>query len=499
MKTQPNVIIIYADDLGYGDLSCYGAEDIHTPNIDRLAEEGIRFQNAYSTSAVCTPARYSLMTGQYPFRNPDTFILPGNAKCIIDPDTMTLPRVFRQAGYRTGVVGKWHLGLGDGNIDWNGEISRTPNDVGFDESFIFPGTADRVPCVYVRNRRVEGLDEADPIEVSYEAECPFDDIDTYEKNPEKLRMLSSNGHNMSVINGVGRIGYMRGGKAALWRDEDLAEDFLKESQRFIDSSEDTPFFLLYTVHQPHVPRVPNERFAGATGLGPRGDVIAELDWCVGELVSHLEKKGILEDTLILFSSDNGPVLDDGYKDFAVRDNATHSPAGPFRAGKYSILEGGSRIPFIVKWPGVVKPGVTSKALFNQMDLAASLEQLLEPGKANSFRDSENVIPALLGKSAKGRDYHVINSTGKALAIRHGKWKFIPAGVAIRDGINGLGAKMTKSPEGGSLFDLEKDPKELNNVAAQHPDICEQMKAKLQEIRQRPETKADRADLLPLDD
>ena len=129
MKTKPNVIIIYADDLGYGDLSCYGAEDIHTPNIDRLAEEGIRFQNAYSTSAVCTPARYSLMTGQYPFRNPDTFILPGNAKCIIDPDTMTLPRVFRQAGYRTGVVGKWHLGLGDGNIDWNGEISRTPNDV----------------------------------------------------------------------------------------------------------------------------------------------------------------------------------------------------------------------------------------------------------------------------------------------------------------------------------------------------------------------------------
>ena len=142
---------------------------------------------------------------------------------------------------------------------------------------------------------------------------------------------------------------------------------------------------------------------------------------------------------------------------------------------------------------------TSKALLNQMDLGASLEQLLAPGKANSFRDSENVLPALLGKSAKGRDYHVINSTGKALAIRHGKWKFIPAGVAIRDGINGASAKMSKSPEGGSLFDLEKDPKELDNVASQHPDICEQMKAKLEEIRQRPETKADQEDLLPLDD
>ena len=202
---------------------------------------------------------------------------------------------------------------------------------------------------------------------------------------------------------------------------------------------------------------------------------------------------------MIFSSDNGPVLDDGYRDFAVRDNAAHSPAGPFRAGKYSILEGGSRIPFIIKWPGVVPPGTTSKALLNQMDLGASLEQLLAPDKANSFRDSENVMPALLGKSAKGRDYHVINSTGKALAIRHGKWKFIPAGVAIRDGINGASAKMSKSPEGGSLFDLEKDPKELDNVAARHPDICEQMKAKLEEIRQRPETKADREDLLPLDD
>ncbi len=170
------------------------------------------------------------------------------------------------------------------------------------------------------------LDPEDPIEVSYESECPFDDIPTYHKNPELLEMESSNGHDMSIVGGIGRIGYMRGGRKAIWRDEDLAETFLGRALQFINESrkEDKPFFLYYAVHQPHVPRVPSARFRGATALGPRGDVIAELDWCVGQLMEELEKLNIRDNTMIIFSSDNGPVLDDGYVDGAFELNGTHT-------------------------------------------------------------------------------------------------------------------------------------------------------------------------------
>ena len=452
VKPPKAIVMIYADDLGYGDVGCYGAKGIPTPSIDKLAEQGCRFTDAYSTTSVCTPSRYALFTGEYPWRKEGTGILPGDAALIIDTKKPTLPKMLQSHGYKTYMIGKWHLGLGEKGkkIDWNKHISPSPNEIGFDESFIFAATGDRVPCVILENGNVRNLDPNDPIEVSYRHNFPG--LPNGKDNKDQLKLMWSHGHNQAIINGIGRIGFMKGGKSALWKDEENADVITDKAIEYIQKSAKAkePFFLMFATHDIHVPRCPEKRFVGKSRHGVRGDVTVELDDCV-------------------------------------------------RAGKYSILEGGSRIPFIVKWPGVINPGTTSKALLNQMDLGASLEQLLAPGKANSFRDSENVLPALLGKSAKGRDYHVINSTGKALAIRHGKWKFIPAGVAIRDGINGASAKMSKSPEGGSLFDLEKDPKELDNVASQHPDICEQMKAKLEEIRQRPETKADQEDLLPLDD
>ena len=350
MNEQRNVIIVYADDLGFGDLGCYGSHQIETPNLDRLCREGLKFTNAYATSAVCTPSRYSILTGRYPFRNSQAHILPGDAGCIIDPALDTMPRLFQRAGYHTGIVGKWHLGLSDGScpIDWNQEINLTPIDLGFDESFIFPATADRVPCVYVEGRSVVNLDPEDPIEVSYESECPFDDIPTYHKNPELLEMESSNGHDMSIVGGIGRIGYMRGGRKAIWKDEDLAETFLGRALQFINESrkEDKPFFLYYAVHQPHVPRVPSARFRGATALGPRGDVIAELDWCVGQLMEELEKLNIRDNTMIIFSSDNGPVLDDGYVDGAFELNGTHRAAGPLRRGNWAYLSPSEGLPFI---------------------------------------------------------------------------------------------------------------------------------------------------------
>lgn len=486
MERTPNVVIIYADDLGYGDLSCYGAEELHTPNIDRLAEEGILFQNAYSASAVCTPARYCLMTGQYPFRNENTFILPGNAKCIIGKETMTLPRIFQQAGYKTGVVGKWHLGLGSGNVDWNREIDFTPNEVGFDYSFIFPGTNDRVPCVYVKNHQVVGVEEADPIEVSYEPECPYEDIDTYAKNPEKLRMKSSHGHNMSIVNGIGRIGYMRGGKNAVWKDENLAADFLEESKKFIDGCQEQPFFLLYTVHQPHVPRVPNERFRGMTGLGPRGDVIAELDWCVGELMAHLEKGGMLENTLILFSSDNGPVLNDGYQDRAVELNGAHHPTGPLRGGKYSKFDGGARIPFLAYWKGTIQPLISDALLF-QGDLAASFAAMLGVKlQDGDLPDSENHLDVLLGQTMSGRWEVMYESVSKAKVLRQGKWEYLEPSDGGPLEIN-TGIELGNSPR-GQLYNMLYDPGQREDVADRYPQVAETMDRRIREILQSRQTR-----------
>jgi arylsulfatase A len=233
---KPNVILIYADDLGYGDVSCYGATKIKTPNLDKLANGGIRFTNAHATSATCTPSRYALMTGQYPWRKSGTDILPGDAALIIPTDKTTLPSLFQQAGYKTGLVGKWHLGLGNAvQKNWNGEIKPGPNEVGFHYSFIFPATADRVPSVFVENNYVVALDKSDPIEVDYKSKVGNDP--TGVEHPELLKMKSSpgQGHNNTIVNGIGRIGYMSGGNKARWTDEEMPLSLLiitKQSPSF---------------------------------------------------------------------------------------------------------------------------------------------------------------------------------------------------------------------------------------------------------------------------
>ena len=370
----PNIVVMYADDLGFGDVSCYGATALDTPNIDRLASEGVIFYQGYATAATCTPSRYSLLTGSYSWRNERAHILPGDAPLIIDPGTATLPSVLKEAGYTTGVVGKWHLGIGEGNQNWNEPLPLTPLDIGFDESFIMAATNDRVPCVYLDGRDVVGLDPSDPIEVEYDRNKPFPDLPTGKDNPELLKMMFHHGHDMSIVNGVSRIGYMRGGEAALWVDEDMADVFLDKAVSFVERNKDNPFFLYYAFHQPHVPRLPHPRFVGRTGLGPRGDAIAEMDWCVGEMLDALDRCGLKEDTIVVFSSDNGPVLNDGYYDEAVELCGDHRPAGPLRGGKYSMYDGGTRVPFIVSWPGTVETG-ESDALVSQVDFLASFAAL----------------------------------------------------------------------------------------------------------------------------
>ena len=480
---KPNIVLIYADDVGYGDLSCYGATRVRTPNLDRLAGAGVRFTNAHASSATCTPSRYSLLTGQYAWRQRGTGVLPGDASLIITPGRPTLPAMLQQAGYRTGAVGKWHLGLGSGNLDWNGEIRPGPLDVGFDESFIIPATGDRVPCVFVENRRVFGLDPKDPIRVSYEQ--PIGNEPTGRGNPEMLRVQPSHGHDQAIVNGVSRIGYMTGGRSALWVDEDIADVITARATRFIDRNKAHPFFLYFATHDIHVPRLPNKRFTGKTGMGPRGDAIAELDWSVGQVLGALDRNGLARNTLVIFSSDNGPVVDDGYRDQAIEKLGDHKPAGPLRGGKYSVFDGGTRVPMMVRWPGHVKPDSMSAALIGQVDLYASFAALTGQSlAADSAPDSFDMLPALLGERKDGRSW-LIEHAG-TLALIEGDWKFIQPGSGSKVNRN-TGTELGNDPQ-PQLYDLSKDPGETNNLAAQEPERLKAMLASLERIRAQPRSR-----------
>jgi len=474
-KKTPNVLVIIADDLGYGDVSCYGSPTISTPNIDRIAEGGLRFMQAYSTAATSTPSRYSLLTGMYPWRNKDAKILPGDAPLIISPEAMTVPKLFGRAGYATATIGKWHLGLGSGQVDWNTTVSPNPSDIGYDYSYIQAATNDRVPCVFVENGKVDNLDAADPIFVSYKEN--FDGEPTGKLNPELLKMHPSHGHDMSIVNGISRIGFMKGGKAALWTDETMAEVFVEKAKQFISEHKDRPFFMYYGLHQPHVPRVPNEKFAGRSGMGPRGDAILEADWGVGELLDYLDELGLAENTIVLFSSDNGPVVDDGYRDQAVELLGAHKPAGPLRGGKYSLFDGGTRVPFIVRYPGNVEAGAVSDAIVSQLDLLASFAELTGVALDGTF-DSQNLLDALLGKSAAGRNDLVIEGI-RNLAYREGDWVLFPPSEG--EAYSPLtGTETGRSPE-YQLYNLETDLGERTNLAANNPEKVKTMQEKLDKI------------------
>ena len=465
-SSKPNIVVIYLDDLGYGDLSSYGATALQTPNIDALASGGVKFTDGYASSATCTPSRYALLTGMYPWRNKKAKILPGTAPLLISTAQQTLPKMLKAQNYQTAIVGKWHLGLGTGVVNWNARVSPGPNEVGFDEAYILAATQDRVPTVYIDNGNVVGLDKNDPISVDYKKN--FEGEPTAVSNPEMVDMKWHHGHNNSIVNGIGRIGYMKGGEAAKWTDTDMADHFLVKAQDYVKTHKDKPFFLYYAMQQPHVPRTPHPRFAGKSGLGPRGDVILEADWCIGEFMKTLKDEGLLENTLIVFSSDNGPVLNDGYYDDAVEKTGKHDPSGGLRGGKYSIFEAGTRVPFITYWKGKINPGV-SDAVVCQMDLLASLANLV--GTEDTTTDSKDFLSVLMGESKVGRENLIIEATGKT-ALRHGDWLMIPPykGKNFREKV---GIEVGNLPE-FQLYNLKEDAGQQNNLAKSNPEKLEEL-------------------------
>lgn len=480
---KPNIILLVADDLGYGDLSCYGASRVQTPEIDRIAAGGVQFTNMHACASTSTPSRYSLLTGEYPFRRPGTDVAAGNAGMIIKPSQTTVADLMKRAGYATGAFGKWHLGLGKRTAeqDWNGTIDQTPADLGFDYHYIMAATADRVPCVYIENGRVANYDPSAPISVSYEKN--FEGEPTGKDHPELLtKMRPSHGHNQSIINGISRIGYSKGGGKALWQDESIADSIVSHAVSFIDEHRSEPFFMYLCPNDIHVPRLPHERFRGKSPMGLRGEAIMQFDWTVQQITEALRARGLEKNTLLIITSDNGPVLDDGYDDRAVELAGDHKPGGPWRGGKYSAYEAGSVVPFIVYWPEGAAKGLKSDALCSLVDVSATLAALTGAEvQEEDAHDSQNHLTTWLGKDCKPREYAISMANNRSLVLRTQRYKYIspsegqpmiPWGPKIETGYRPY----------SQLFDLSKSRYEEKDISKENPQIVQKLQRLMGKVR-----------------
>ncbi len=470
-KGNPNIIVILGDDIGWGDIGCYGATRIKTPHIDGLARDGLRFTDAHASAAVCTPTRYSTLTGQYSWRRNAPGLNKGVANAdsplLIPTDMETLPKILQQAGYRTGAIGKWHLGFGLSKPDYNQDLRPGPLEIGFDEFFGFPATNDRVPTVYVRDHRVINLDPADPIAYSYE-------------KPPAGSPLSR------FVASRNRIGWMSGGKAARWKDEELADTLTHEAVSFIEHNQESPFFLYFAPHDAHAPTIPHQRFKGRTGLGGRADMVEELDWSVGEILRTLDRLKLADETLVIFSSDNGA---------SKAKEQNHRPNGPYRGVKSQLWEGGHRVPFIARWPGYITPGASS-SLIGLVDLPATAAAIVSVELSDGAApDSFNILPDLLGKPNPNPRDHLVVMSGKGdLAILQGPWKYIPD-LSVADGWSSWSKKAPHRNAtkliGAGLYNLAEDPGENTNLAGENPETVQRLVTLLDSVQSNPTTRSPR--------
>lgn len=485
-QEKPNVIWLMADDLGYGDISCYGATRVQTPNIDRVASQGVRFTDMHACASTSTPSRYGILTGEYPFCHPGTDVAAGNAGTIIWPQQYTMADMMRSAGYRTGAFGKWHLGLGSrtGEQDWNGKLDVGLDSLGFDYSYIMAATSDRVPCVFIEQGRIANYDPSAPVQVSYRKN--FEGEPTGRTHPELLTKLRpSHGHDMSIVNGISRIGYMKGGGRALWRDEDIADSITAHAVRFMNecSASGSPFFMYLCTNDIHVPRMPHERFRGRSPMGLRGEAILSLDETVGAIIAELDRLGIAGNTILVITSDNGPVLDDGYDDQAELLAGSHAPGGAWRGGKYSAFEAGSVVPFILRWPGHAR-ACESHAMLSQVDAIGTLADIVGARVPDGAAPhSRSMVKSWLGKSRASRSYAVKMAANHALVLRTKDWKYIepskggpmiPWGPKIETGYK-------PTPQ---LFRITEDQGEQTNVADRHPKLVRKFQEQIDALRQK---------------
>ena len=464
--SRPNVLFILADDLGYGDLGCYGAgpEHVRTPNIDRLAREGMRFTDAHSPSSVCTPSRYNLLTGRYCWRTwAKTGCIWANDPCLIEPDRPTIASVFREAGYETVMVGKWHLGFGSPDDpqwdpfrgpDFNRPLSHGPCTSGFDRFYGVPGVGQE-PHVLIRDNMVCDLESGDPIRMVPDPRPRF--MVPYDKRPRDL--------NWDIT--------VEGGRKATYQHEELALDLTRDVVEFLKEDHEKPFFCYFAHRNVHAPLRPHPRFKGTSGNGDYGDFIHELDWSVGEVLKTLDEQGLTENTLVVFASDNGATEHHQSVDF-VNNNGLRSN-GILRGGKTEVFEGGQRIPFLARLPGTIAPGGTCDhliALTDMLETCAGLAGVPVPESASP--DGIDCAEAFTDpESAPARTTLIHDSFFDVVfAIRHHNWKLI-----MNQHAGGFSARrelLPKTRTPGLLYDLDVDPSERENLYSQRPEVVNQL-------------------------
>ncbi len=462
-RGRPNIVFILADDLGYGDPTCYNEQSkIPTPQMDRFAQEGIRFTDAHTGSAVCTPTRYGLQTGRYCWRSSLTRgVLNGYSEPLIETDRLTLASLLKRHGYNTGCVGKWHLGLGwvpkdsadkpkEGNVDWVKPVTYGPQSLGYDYSYIIPASLDMDPYCWLENGR------------TVEAATSH--------TPGSKRRWDGGG------------GFWRAGPMAPSFDfYGVLPTITTKSVDFIKrQTADRPFFLYVPLTAPHTPWMPTSEFRGKTQVDWYGDFVTQVDWSMGRIIKAVEDAGFKDNTLVIFTSDNG-----SHWPVAQINQFNHRANGPWRGQKSDIHEAGHRVPFICRWPGRIKPGTQSRQTICLTDMLATFAAVVGGSlPANAGQDSYNLLPALLNPDLEKpiREATVHHSGNGVFAIRQGPWKLIQG---LGSGGFTAPAQVKPKPGGpqGQLYDLQDDPGEQKNLWLERPEIVERLTVLLERYKQ----------------